>query len=181
MALSDNTLGAGAARSGMTSPGRSDECSGCGFRATCDYEGRDGVLYPFCEECFWRFKEQEEVELYLEAWVEEEPEEPCEDCQECDATTRFVHLTKGEFFLCDACFAAADHEDDYLEFCTCVYPHHEKKGDVIRCAECMRSIKAPMHCQCPVFATDPDKPNHCVLCWGLVVLLSQEEGDRRWR
>jgi hypothetical protein len=194
MALHYNTLGGGAARSGTAAPGRSEEinvCSGCGFLATTEVEGRNGGLYPMCGSCEFVYREQEE-EI---AWCQECDQalasnytglcdgchfpEPCEDCRVMPATTRFLHLSNGAYHLCDECFIAADHEDDYLEVCTCWHPVHIKEEDSLRCEECMRTIKAPMHCQCPVVATAADYPNHCLLCAGAVIPLTEQEGDRR--
>jgi hypothetical protein len=45
----------------------------------------------------------------------EEEEIVCQDCKKAPATSRFVHLHNGEFFLCEVCFLAADHKSDYGE------------------------------------------------------------------
>jgi hypothetical protein len=45
----------------------------------------------------------------------EEEEFTCQDCRAAPATCRFMHLHNGEFFLCEVCFMAADHESDYGE------------------------------------------------------------------
>lgn len=37
----------------------------------------------------------------------------CDDCGHNLVTSRFLHLDGREFFLCDVCFQAADHAEDY--------------------------------------------------------------------
>ena len=37
----------------------------------------------------------------------------CQDCRHDLVTSRFLHLDGREFFLCNDCFHAADHEEDY--------------------------------------------------------------------
>lgn len=196
MALHYNTLGGGAALSGTAAPGRSEEitvCSGCEFLATTEVEGRNGGLYPMCGSCEFVYREQEaeivwcrECDQALASGLSGADQlcsdcyiDPCDDCREMPATTRFVHLWKGDYLLCDGCYAAADHEDDYLEVCTCDDPVHFMDEGKLRCSECMRTIKVPMHCHCPVLATAAGNPNHCLLCAGAVVPLTEQEGDRR--
>ena len=89
----------------------------------------------------------------------------CDDCGEVPATTRFLHLTKGEFFLCDLCMAAADHEEDYLENRDDHWEEEEEKYAL---------------CECPVpVLLVEHHGNYCIFCWGAVVPLTEEEGDAR--
>lgn len=37
----------------------------------------------------------------------------CQDCRYELVTARFLHLNGTDYFLCNSCFYAADHEDDY--------------------------------------------------------------------
>lgn len=170
MALSEITLGAGTAQSGMTSPGRYMECSGCGFEATCDHEGRDGKTYPFCEDCLWRIREMEDIDRELE-------EADCQECADCGAALgpdlppcRFLHLTKGVFWLCSDCWVNADHEEDYLENCTCSDKVYCKLGEEsLSCYSCWKPVKHVQHCDCPVPSIDKETPNHCLFCKGAVM------------
>jgi hypothetical protein len=179
MALNDNTLGGGAALSGTAAPGRTDElnvCSSCGFEATTAIEGKDGLTYALCAGCEVMLREQEAEE-------EEEWEEVlCADCGKVPAECRFVHLWKGEFWLCRSCWYSADHEDDYLDVCGCWPPIHEQGEDKkVHCAECNRDVKYIIHCECPIPSTLSEHPNHCVFCRGAVLRLSDEEGDKLHR
>ncbi len=171
MALHYNTLGAGAAHSGTASPGRSEElnvCSGCGFEATTTIEGRDGLTYAVCADCEVTLREQEAEE-------EDYSSELCADCGKVPAQCRFVHLTKGEFWLCARCWSWADHEDDFLEVCHCGVPIHEVGEDKkVTCADCTREVTYPMHCECPVPCTLSEHPDHCFFCKGVVVRLTDE-------
>ena len=171
MALNDTTLGGGAAHSGTAAPGRTDElnvCSGCGFDTDRTLVGKDGLTYAVCADCEVNLREAE-----AEGWDETEllnPEEvPCADCGKEAATIRFVHLWKGEFWLCRSCWHWADHEDDYLETCTCgsqrIYKAEEHK---VVCGDCHREIKHVVHCQCPLAPTLTEHPNHCIFCKGFV-------------
>lgn len=65
-------------------------------------------------------KTGEEEELHLcehcEDWDEREQEEDlgvCQSCRHQDAEVSFLHLTNGNFELCERCFQAATHEPDY--------------------------------------------------------------------
>ena len=177
MALNDNTLGAGAAHSGTASPGRTDElnvCSGCGFDTDRTLVGKDGLTYAVCADCEVNLREAE-----AEGWDETEllnPEKiPCADCRKEPATIRFVHLDKGEFWLCRSCWHWADHEDDYLEFCTCGLPTHRiGKDEKVSCDECKREVKHLMHCNCPVPCTLHGNKDHCIFCKGFVTHFKDE-------
>lgn len=68
---------------------------------------------------------------------------PCWDCRQAPATRTFLHMTKGHFPLCDSCFEFADHDDDYLETCTCLHP--EGAPDATICRACTRVI---VRCTC---------------------------------
>ena len=87
----------------------------------------------------------------------------CDDCGETPATTRFLHLTKGEFFLCETCWLSADHEEDYLE-----------EPDW----SCDENREALCECPVPVLSVE-HHGNYCIFCWGPVVPLTEEEGDKR--
>lgn len=168
MALHYNTLGGGAAHSGTAAPGRYEElnvCTGCGFDATTAMEGKDGLTYAVCADCEVTLREQEEA---AHEW--------CADCGKVPAERRFVHLTKGEFWLCASCWMGADHEDDYLEVCTCgVALYHQVEGQSFHCLDCARPVKHVMHCQCPRPSTAADHPNYCAFCQGAVVHVEDEE------
>jgi hypothetical protein len=173
MAQSQNTLGGGAGKTGTAAPGRSDEttdikaCTGCGFKATTEFEGRDGELYPMCEVCDVHLREQEAEEGF--------EEETCADCRKEPATRRFMHLHKGEFFLCEGCFGMADHEDDYLEVCTCPNPTPARgAGAALECMECLRDIKTRRLCECPVVSRADEQRGTCDVCHGLVVKAKDE-------
>ncbi len=172
MALQYNTLGGGAAHSGTATPGRYEEtalCSGCGFDATAEVIGRDGFVYSVCGSCEMRLQEQEPEEE--EDWDDDEL-----DCADCGtslgpsrAPIRFLHLTKGAFWVCSDCWVNADHEDDYLVYCNCEDRIYWKpEGGLMSCDWCCRPVKHIQHCECPVPSTDKETPNHCVFCKGAV-------------
>jgi hypothetical protein len=95
-------------------------------------------------------------------------EETCADCRKKPATRVFMHLHKGEFFLCDGCWQMADHEDDYLEVCTCSSPTPAKgAGAQAQCMDCLRKLQAWRWCMCPV-VDKADEGKYCSLCYGLV-------------
>jgi hypothetical protein len=173
MALNDTTLGGGAALSGTAAPGRTDElnvCSSCGFEATTAIEGKDGLTYALCAGCEVTLREQEaEGE-----WEEEEV--LCADCGKVPATHRFIHLWKGEFWLCAPCWSWADHEDDFLEACSCGQPLYEQGEDnKVYCGECNRSVNSIQHCECPIPSTSyASFPTHCVFCKGFVARVKDE-------
>jgi len=170
MALHDNTLGAGAAHSGTASPGRINTCTGCGFDATMTIEGKDGLTYAVCADCEVTLREQEG------GWEEEVPDQLCADCGKVPAECRFVHMDKGEFWLCRRCWHWADHEDDYLEICSCSTRVYQQGPEgTITCGDCKRTVHRAFHCQCPVPATVPEDRNICVFCHGAVVHVEDEE------
>lgn len=58
----------------------------------------DDALH-LCEDCS---DEEEEEDLGV-----------CRCCRSQEATISFMHITNGNFELCDGCFQAADHEPEY--------------------------------------------------------------------
>jgi hypothetical protein len=173
MALQVTTLGGGGRHTATAAPGRSEKeeedeyepCTGCGFEATTEVIGRDGLTYGVCSYCEDRIREQEaEDDDYLE-------------CADCGASlgpgrtpTQFIHLTKGDFWLCPDCWTAADHEEDYLEYCSCSETVYWKAHDgSISCYWCFREVRNVEHCDCPVPSIDKETPNHCLFCKGAVM------------
>jgi len=62
----------------------------------------------------------------------------CDDCGKEPAVTQFIHLTKGEYFLCAGCWQSADHEEHYLQYCECSDPF--LSDDCKQCWKCNREI-----------------------------------------
>jgi len=62
----------------------------------------------------------------------------CDDCGKEPAVTQFIHLTKGEYFLCAGCWPSADHEEHYLQYCECDNPF--LSDDCKQCWQCNREI-----------------------------------------
>ena len=176
MALQVTTRGGGGRHTATATPGRSERweedtalCSGCGFEATTEVIGRDGLVYDLCTTCEIGLREQEE-----ETWEEENDYLECADCGvslgPARAPTQFLHLTKGDFWLCPDCWTNADHEEDYLEYCTCPNKLYWKAQDEpMGCYWCCREVKYVEHCDCPVPSTDKETPNHCLFCKGAVM------------
>ncbi len=159
MALHYNTLGGGAAQSGTATPGRYEDlnvCTGCGFESTIQIVGRDGLEYDLCETCEIGLREQEAEQEW------------CEDCAAAPAVCVFMHLDGRVFNLCDFCYYAADHEEDYLKFCECPTPEISEEGT--QCWKCNREVRPyeePL-CDCPVPSVIHDEPDHCVFCMGAI-------------
>lgn len=87
-------------------------CDDCEMEiAEHDLIGSCGILWRLCEECH-----KEALEAIEEGQKAEEEEVNlgiCVSCQKEQATITFMHLTNGNFELCDSCFRWADHERDY--------------------------------------------------------------------
>lgn len=167
MALQVTTLGGSAAQSGTAASGRIEECSGCGFKATVQVIGRDNLIYDLCETCEIGLRDQE-----AEVWEEDLILE-CADCGislgPAHAPCRFLHLSKGAFWLCSDCWCNADHEEDYLEHCNCNETVYWKPEDEpMSCYWCCRPVKYVQHCGCPVPSVDKETPDHCLFCKGAV-------------
>lgn len=179
------------------------DCSECGDIATTELAGEDGVMYPLCVNCdlWWRETQADEEEEIISGM--------CQDCHQGPATRRFIHLRKGEFFLCGGCFSWADHEDDYLEYCDCGAPEGETgQSHCSRCTRVLRAttayctcavpetrgleridcrlcwgrirIAAPRLCACAVVSTMPGDASTCVLCRGYVPPAEKEEPEYDW-
>ena len=136
-----------------------NECSECGALATTEVEGSDGVMYPLCAVCdvWWR-----ETQAELESI-----QGLCQDCRHEPATRRFVHLHKGEFLLCEACFGMADHEDDYLDYCDCAFP--EGDAGETHCSLCRRQLREPdVYCDCAAPVTEGFERITCRSCCGRI-------------
>jgi hypothetical protein len=166
MALQVTTLGGSAAQSGTAASGRIEECTGCGFVATTVYQGKDGKPYAVCLDCKGRLDEQQEY-----GWEDDELQ--CADCGTTlgpsRAPCRFLHLSKGAFWLCSDCWCNADHEEDYLEHCNCNETVYWKPEDEpMSCYWCCRPVKHVQHCGCPVPSVDKETPDHCLFCKGAV-------------
>ena len=135
------------------------ECSECGDNASTELLGTDGIMYPLCANCdvWWRETQAEEDAV----------SGTCQDCHRGPATRRFIHLRKGEFFLCGGCFSWADHEDDYLEHCDCGVP--EGETGQTHCSRCTRVLRATTaFCSCAVPETRGLERIDCRLCWGRI-------------
>lgn len=87
-------------------------CDDCEMEiAEHDFVGRDGKKWRLCHQC-----QEEAREICEEVEKEEEQEEElgiCVSCQKEKATISFMHITNGNFELCNRCFEWADHERDY--------------------------------------------------------------------
>ena len=121
------------------------DCTECGAIATTEILGDDDRSYCFCGVCDAHFRESlAELEAQRGAM--------CDD-----------HLKKGSFLLCGHCFAWADHEDDYLDFCDCILP----VGDPVdtECRSCWRALRAvSTYCDCPTPAVTGACRITCVEC-----------------
>ena len=136
MALNSTiALGGGAAHSGTATPGSyaMAECETCGAVADTLYKGWS----PLCFRCEEHARESEE-ELRRER-EEEIGDCWCQDCGAEKATCLFLHLDGRRFYLCGLCFAAADHEPDYLMFCECRIPERQAGSDY--CGQCVFKIR----------------------------------------
>lgn len=86
--------------------------------AAHDFEGAENKVYHLCGVCYkdavvtaeegMRWEEQRQ-----KAEEQEEHLGHCESCQTEQATIVFMHLSNGNFELCQRCFEFADHERDY--------------------------------------------------------------------
>lgn len=101
------------------------ECDTCGAPAVAMFEG-----YPICDRCEQHVMESLDQEIYG----------ICDDCGEKDAERIFLHLDGRRFHLCNLCYYAADHEDDYLMFCECKVPMCEMGGS--KCSKCNYKIRS---------------------------------------
>ena len=135
------------------------ECSECGANATTEIHGEDGKTYPMCANCdvWWRESQAEDEEVITGI---------CQDCQRAPATCRFVHLRKGEFFLCGGCFSWADHEDNYLDHCDCGWP--EGAPGQTNCDRCHRSLRESVPCDCAEPVTYGYERIDCRGCGGRI-------------
>lgn len=139
------------------------ECSSCGAVADFEVEGDDGKLYPLCNNCDVSVRETQAEHADLEDAIQG----PCQDCLREQATRKFVHLHKGVFYLCELCFAWADHEDDYLDRCDC----HTPEGDYgdSTCFACRRPLPpATVYCTCAAPVTRPLQEINCKSCHGRI-------------
>lgn len=83
-----------------------------------EFVGAEDKVYHLCGFCY---KDAVETAEEGQRWEEqrqkaEEQEEHlgnCESCRTEQATIVFMHLTNGNFELCQRCFEFADHERDY--------------------------------------------------------------------
>ena len=149
-------------------------CTGCGVKATTEFEARDGTLHPVCDHCDVHLREQD-AEMGDGEWEILVVDDICADCKKEPATRRFLHLHKGEFFLCDGCWQMADHEDDYLEVCTCSNPLPAVgAAATLQCMDCLRTIKHRSFCECPVVDKADEDKGSCSFCYGLIVKLKDD-------
>jgi hypothetical protein len=102
----------------------------------------------------------------------------CDDCCKNQAKKQFLHLTKGEFSLCDDCWLSADHEEDYLENCSCACPTYVVSGEEVNCDECSRKVQYLSHCDCPISSILPEAPNNCVFCKGVVMPYVDKDAEK---
>ena len=109
------------------------ECDTCGAVADTLYLGS----FPSCFRCEEHARES--AEELNRAYQEEIGDSWCHDCGAEKATCIFLHLDGRRFYLCGWCFAAADHEPDYLMFCECRNPDMDDYSDY--CHQC--SLKVP--------------------------------------
>lgn len=139
-------------------------CSECGAVATTELEDEHGEMWPLCANCdvWWR-----ETQAELADQAEALNGQRCQDCRLQPATCRFVHLRKGEFFLCDNCFGWADHEDDYLENCQCEWP--EGDPGQTDCDLCRRPLPTvAFYCACAAPVVKDEQRVNCRSCNGRI-------------
>jgi hypothetical protein len=127
------------------------DCAECGALATAEVLGDDGAMYSLCGVCDAHFREAlSQLESRRDGLYSDDYSavRMCEDCNEKAATREFCHMRKGNFFLCAHCFAWADHEDDYLEYCECTLPVGDPADT--ECLGCRRSLRpTTTYCECP--------------------------------
>lgn len=108
----------------LTEGGNYILCQDCDKEfATCEFVGSDDKVFKLCAQCEEEahevVREQREAEEEEDRRKQEEEDEyrddleQCESCQTEKAVIVFMHLTNGNFELCQKCFGWADHEDDY--------------------------------------------------------------------
>lgn len=140
------------------------ECSECGAAATTELEDEHGEMWPLCANCdvWWR-----ETQAELADQAAALREQQCQDCHREPATCRFLHMYKGEFFLCEGCFGWADHEDDYLERCDHAFP--EGEPGQTNCDLCRRPLPpADAYCTCTTPVTRDFERINCRSCCGRI-------------
>lgn len=143
----------------------SQGCSACGAVATTEVEDRNGGSCSLCDNCeVWL----RETEAELADLAETLRGQECQDCRHEPATHRFLHMHKGEFFLCASCFTSADHDDDYLERCDCAWPEGEPgQTNCDLCRRELRQVQFYCSCEAPVTNNDLERVD-CRACYGRI-------------
>jgi len=126
-------------------------CTECEAPATTEVRGDDDRSYSLCGVCDAHFRETvAELESHRSGLYSEDHTaiRMCDDCHQKVARREFSHMRKGTFFLCHHCFAWADHEDDYLDYCDCMMPVGDPADT--ECLACRRGLRpTTTYCECP--------------------------------
>lgn len=142
------------------------DCTECGAIATEEVVGDDDRSYALCGVCDAHFRESvAELQAHRDGLYSSDysATRMCDDCHERVATREFCHLRKGNFFLCGHCFAWADHQDDYLEWCDCMLPVGDPSDT--ECRGCHRPLRlVTTYCECPTPAVNGPCRITCLEC-----------------